>query len=222
MQMKRGRRSASPASVGSVLSLAGIITAAPLLFAADWVYDRAGYSVVPAGPLDETAHIVTAWLVLMAGPRWVRDRFLWPVLLGSFIIDLDHVPGALGYDFLTRGTPRPYTHSLLTLALLGAVGMVWKRNRNVLIGLTVGISLHFFRDTAEGHGSGVSLLWPFSDHAFRYSHTTYIGLMLGVVAFDLAKFLVAHHRSNVEFGGIPPEPTRTLSFGTGKEPTRKR
>ncbi len=45
--------------------------------------------------------------------------------------------------------------------------------------------LHFLRDLAEGNGSGVSLLWPFSDHAFSYSHTTYLALMACVVAADL-------------------------------------
>ena len=171
-----------------------IAVAAVVLVVADHLYDQAGDSFVPGGPLDETAHIATAWLILQALPQWVRDRFFWPAIVGSFAIDVDHVPGALGYGFFTIGTPRPYTHSLLTLVALGLAGFLWERRRNLLWGFALGVALHFFRDLAEGDGSGISLLWPFSDHAFSYSHTLYLWLMAGVVAVDLLKLVWGSRR----------------------------
>ncbi len=143
---------------------------------ADWAFQQSGGSFFPGGPLDETAHLLTALLLLQAlPPRW-RAKIMVPALIGSVAIDLDHIPGYLGYNFLTVGTPRPYTHSLLTPLLLLALALAVRRHRAVFLGLALGVMLHFFRDLAEGNGSGVSLLWPFSDHAFSYSHTTYLAI----------------------------------------------
>jgi inner membrane protein len=108
-----------------------------------------------------------------------------PALIGSVAIDLDHIPQYLGYRFFTVGTPRPYTHSLLTPLLLVALALGVRRYRTVFLGLALGVLLHFFRDLAEGNGSSVPLLWPLSDHAFSYSHSTYLVLMACVVAADL-------------------------------------
>ncbi len=108
-----------------------------------------------------------------------------PALIGSVAIDLDHIPEYLGYRFLTVGTPRPYTHSLLTPLLLLTLALAMRRQRAVFLGLALGVLLHFFRDLAEGNGSGVSLLWPFSDHAFSYPHSTYLAMMACVVAADV-------------------------------------
>ena len=91
-------------------------------------------------------------------------------------IDADHVPGALGYDFLTRGTPRPYSHSLLSIvAVLGAAG-IWRSRRDVLLGLALGLAIHFWRDMSESD-AGVSLFWPVSNHSFMLSHAGYLTAM---------------------------------------------
>jgi hypothetical protein len=58
------------------------------------------------------------------------------------------------------------------------------RHRWLFLGLAVGVSLHFFRDLAEG-GNGVALLWPLTDRAFSYPHGTYLLLMACVVAADV-------------------------------------
>ena len=110
-----------------------------------------------------------------------------PALIGSVAIDVDHIPQYLGYYFLTAGTPRPYTHSLLTIAVLLSIAfaLVIRRHRLLFLGLALGVALHFFRDLAEGNGNGVALLWPFTDHAFSYPHSTYLALMACVVAADL-------------------------------------
>jgi inner membrane protein len=158
------------------------VACAALLIVDDWSYGRAGDSFFPGGPLDEIAHILTALLVLEVLPRRVRDYAPFWVLLGSFAIDVDHIPGYLGHQFLTVGTPRPYTHALLTLVVLLAVGLAWRRGRRALFALSLGVALHFIRDLAEGGGAGVSLLWPLSDHGFRYPHSAYVALVLVVTA----------------------------------------
>lgn len=173
------------AALGQDLPVPAILGCAAVLFLADWGYQRAGDSFVPGGPLDETAHLFTALLLLQLLPMRLRARIVVPALIGSVAIDLDHVPQYLGDYFLTIGTPRPYTHSLLTLLVLLLLALAARRHRNVFLGLALGITLHFFRDLAEGNGSGVSLLWPWTDRAFSYPHSTYLMLMALVVAVEL-------------------------------------
>jgi inner membrane protein len=172
-------------ALGRGLPALAVLGCAAVLFLADWAYQRAGDSFFPGGPLDETAHLLTALLLLQALPHRLRARIAVPALIGSVAIDLDHVPQYLGDNFLTVGTPRPFTHSLLTLLVLLSVALAAQRHRNLFLGLALGVVLHFFRDLAEGNGSGVALLWPFSDHAFSYPHSTYLVLMACVVAAEL-------------------------------------
>ena len=162
-----------------------LLGCAVVLLAADTAYQHAGDSFFPGGPLDETAHFLTALLMLQLVPTRWRAGIAVPALFASVAIDVDHVPQYLGDRFLTVGTPRPYTHSLLTPLVLLALALVVRRHRVLLLGLAVGVLLHFFRDLAEGDGSGVSLLWPLSDHAFSYPHATYLVLMACVLAADL-------------------------------------
>jgi inner membrane protein len=163
----------------------GLLGCAAVLLAADLAYQHAGDSFFPGAPLDETAHFLTALLLLQMLPTRLRERIAIPALVASVAIDLDHVPQYLGYHFLTVGTPRPYTHSLLTPLVLLVVALAVRRHRVLFLGLALGVLLHFFRDLAEGNGSGVSLIWPLSDHAFSYPHSTYLALMACVVAAEL-------------------------------------
>jgi len=167
------------------LSPIQLLACAAILVAADLTYQHTGDSFVPGGPLDETAHLLTALLILQLVPQRWRAPIIVPALIASVAIDLDHVPQYLGYYFFTQGTPRPYTHSLLTIVVLLAAAALSRRHRRVAAGLAIGVVLHLFRDMAEGGGSGVALLWPVSDHAFSYPHATYQALMAGVVAADL-------------------------------------
>jgi len=173
------------ARLGEDLSPPTVLACAALLFLADWAYQRSGDSVFPSGPLDETAHFLTALLMLQWIPAQHRVKIIVPALIASVAIDLDHIPQYLGYRFLTDGTPRPYTHSLMTPLVLLALAVAVRRYRAIFVGLALGVMLHFFRDLAEGNGSGVALLWPFTDHAFSYPHSTYLALMACVVAADL-------------------------------------
>jgi inner membrane protein len=172
-----------------VLSPATLTIAAIVLAAADWGYSLAGDSFVPGGPLDETAHLMTTLLILWAlGPR-ICTRFMVPALIASVAIDADHIPGQLGATWLTAGTPRPYTHSLLTIVVVLAIAAVWRRRRDLVLGIAIGLALHFLRDLAEGD-AGVSFLWPVSYHSFQYPHGVYVAIMVVVVMVDAARCAV--------------------------------
>ncbi len=188
--MARGRT--SPRRRGAwhrnllALSPATLALAAVLLAAADWSYRLAGDTIFPGGPLDELAHLLTTLLVFWAlGPRACK-RFLVPALVASVAIDLDHVPGELGANWLTAGTPRPYTHALLTIVVVVALALLWRRRRDLLLGVAIGLAVHFWRDLGEG-GSGASLLWPISYHSFQYPHGAYVAVMVVVVLIDAAR-----------------------------------
>jgi inner membrane protein len=156
------------------------VAAVVALVLADWVYRLAGDSFFPGGPLDEIAHLLTTLIVLWAlGPR-ICDRFLVPALVASVVIDLDHVPRELGNDFLTRGTQRPYTHSLLSIVVVLVVAALSRSRRDAMLGIAIGLAIHFWRDMSEAD-AGVALLWPFSDHSFTLSRTGYL-IVMGVFA----------------------------------------
>jgi hypothetical protein len=160
----------------------GALGAAALgLAACDWGSQLAGDSFFPGGPLDELAHLLTTLLVIWALGRRARERFLVPALFASVLIDVDHVPGRVGLNWLTAGTPRPYPHCLLTIAALLVGTLVWRRRREVLLGVALGLAIHFWRDLAEP-GSGVALLWPVSYHSFSLPHAGYLMAMLAIVA----------------------------------------
>lgn len=168
------------------LSPATLALASVLLAAADWAYTIAGDGVFPGGALDEIAHLLTTLLVLWAlGPR-VCKRFLAPALIASVAIDADHIPGQLGVNWLTAGTPRPYTHSLLSIVVVLALAALWRGRRDLALGVAIGLAIHLWRDMAEG-GSGVSLLWPVSYHSFQYPHGVYLGAMALFVLIDAAR-----------------------------------
>ncbi len=150
---------------------------------ADWGEARAGASFVPGGALDETAHLLTMLIVLWALPPRVRQRFGVPALAASVLIDLDHVPQYLGNRFLTEGTPRPYPHSLLTLAIVLLLALAWTRRRDLFLGIALGLVIHFWRDLSEA-GSGVALLWPLTNRSFSLSQGSYLVVMAAVVAAD--------------------------------------
>jgi hypothetical protein len=163
------------------LTPTGLVAASLGLAASDIGTDLAHGSTFPGGPLDETAHALTTLLVIWAcGPR-VTERLLGPAIIASVAIDLDHVPDRLGAGWLTAGTPRPYPHSLTTIAALVAGGWLWRRHRRLLHGVAAGLAIHFWRDLGE---SRISLLWPFSDRGFRLPHVVYVLVMLGVIGVD--------------------------------------
>lgn len=166
-------------------SAGALFIASVALAAAAWGARETGGSVVPGGLLDESAHLLTALLVLWALGRTACKRFLVPALIASVAIDVDHIPERLGSDWLTAGTPRPYPHSLLTIAVFLLAGLVWRRRRDLFVGVALGVAIHLWWDLSESR-AGVSLLWPFSDRSFSLPLASYaLGMILviGVGAY---------------------------------------
>ena len=143
-----------------------------VVFAAAWilvmhvVLQELAAPVFVLGPLDWSAHVATAVILLVNLPFRVSVAFTTAALIAAMVIDLDHVPGLLGSDFLSSGMPRPYPHSLITVLLLAGAGAALAgRIRVVLLGAAFGVLAHLLRDIATG--DGVALLWPLSSAAVR-------------------------------------------------------
>jgi membrane-bound metal-dependent hydrolase YbcI (DUF457 family) len=137
------------------------------------------------GLVDEPAHLATAALALLALTAVSRDRlptaFLVAVLLASVAIDLDHLPGYLGWDGLTGSQPRPYPHSLVVASGLFALGMLTpRRYRPVALGLAFGILVHLLRDSATGPGA--ALAWPLEGRAISVPYAAYATILVAFVA----------------------------------------
>jgi inner membrane protein len=217
--MAHGRTSFARARVSAqrllALSPAALAAATILLAGSDWAYRVAGDSFFPGGPLDEIAHFLTTLLVLWAlGPR-VCERFLVPALIASVAIDLDHIPADLGGQWLTAGTPRPYTHSLLTVVIVLAIGLVWRRRRDLMPAIAIGLTLHLWRDMAEGD-TGVSLLWPISYHSFQYPRSIYLSVMAGCVLISAAR-CAAGRRAADRSDGVPRHEIKRKLLRTPEE-----
>jgi inner membrane protein len=154
--------------------------AAVTLLLADLGDQLVGGATLAGAPLDEIAHVLTTLLVLWAIGGPLYERMLLPALVASVAIDADHIPGELGAQILTAGTPRPYTHSLLTVVLVAGAARLWPRRHELLTGVAVGLAIHLWRDMAEP-GTGVALLWPASDASWSLSHVSYLVVMGFVV-----------------------------------------
>ena len=149
----------------------------------DLVMPSPEHSLFAAGVLDETAHLLTGLVVLLALPKPARP-FVIGVLVGSVLIDLDHLPALGGWDGLTRNTPRPYSHSFVTpLLLLGCGLLLSEAKRAAAFGLALGTLAHLGRDLATG--SGVSILWPFTSDAYHGPYAVYFGSLLLLAAASI-------------------------------------
>lgn len=160
-------------------SIAALTAALALTDLGSWL----GEDSLVGGVCDEIAHECTGVLVLWAFGRRASLGVFIGVVVASIAIDLDHVPALLGFDGVTAGTPRPYTHSLVTIAVLSVALLVVRHRRDLLVGAVLGIAVHLWRDLGEP-GTAVSLLWPFSYRPFSISHAIYLATMAAVVALN--------------------------------------
>jgi len=137
--------------------------------------------------LDESAHVATTALALEASRPHDR-RFLASAFLAAVMIDVDHVPDAIfGWDALNAGSPRPYTHSLVTIAAVMALGaLASPPRRHWFDGLAFGLATHFLRDATDGTG-GLPLLWPVSRNGFRLPAWLQAPLVLGALCWTRAR-----------------------------------
>ena len=158
---------------------------AGLVFAFDAVWHLYDLPRELAAVLDASAHAFTALMLL--GYRGVSNSRRIPVAaaLGAVLIDLDHVPGELGYAFLTAGTNRPYSHSLAVLGGLGLVAcLLPRRGRSIGLAVWFGIATHLLRDLATG---GVPLWWPASPRRVAAPYALYAILLLVGVGLSVSR-----------------------------------
>lgn len=129
---------------------------------------------------DEVAHVSTALLLLLALGRRVSREFLLGYVPASFLIDVDHIPIVIGFQPLIAAAHRPYTHSLLTVAVLLVGGLLVRRRwKLVTVGAACGVAVHLFRDLGTGY---VPLLWPIvtQDFSIPYSSLAASVVLAGI------------------------------------------
>lgn len=148
------------------MSLIPLLVAAVLGLDLLWALLAGSTGTFAFGLVDEPAHLATCAIALLVAAAVLGRRlpapFVVVALFASVAIDLDHLPGYLGWDGLTAGVPRPYTHGLAPVAALLAFGFLLpRRYKPVMFGLAFGVSAHLLRDVATG--PGVAMLWPLDD-----------------------------------------------------------
>ena len=173
---------------GSIVA-ARLTWAAPVLLACIAVaLDDANrvitYGFFSTGPVDEAAHVATTALGLLVVGCFVTAprRFYVAALVASVAIDLDHLPLYIGMG--SEGA-RPVTHSLATVVVVLVAAWLRPRNRAVLVGVAVGLVLHFTRDITEGV-PGVRMLWPLDQNAWTGSRAQFIAIVLTLMTARLA------------------------------------
>jgi inner membrane protein len=168
-----------------------------VLFALDqFVYQRVGSFVPFQAPLDWTNHLLTTLFIVWALRPLVGRRMILAALVASVVIDADHIPGYLGSQILTGGTPRPYTHSLATVVVLLALAAARPNRRGWASGAALGVLSHLWRDMAEPQGTGVALLWPTSDRPVTTSAGLYFGSIAVLGLIGLARALWIESRQD--------------------------
>lgn len=163
--------------------LAGIV----LLAVDQAAYLTVGSLVVLQAPLDWIAHLLTTALIVWGLVPGMRNRVLVPALIASVAIDIDHIPGRLGYGWLTAGTSRPYTHSLTTVVVLLLCAGLVRHARAPLLGVALGVASHLWRDLAEPVHAGVALVWPISDGPCEVAQTVYLGSLAALALIAAAR-----------------------------------
>ena len=174
---------------------------------------RVPFSVLASGPLDETAHLATGALGLLALACFVDAprRFYVAGLIASVAIDLDHIPLYLG--LLGNQDQRPVTHSLTTVLVISLAAAVSRRHRAVLAGCVAGLLIHFARDIAEGL-PGVRLLWPIRDNAWTASFWWFLAMIISFTAVRLIFMTtgIPHRRVRLFQPPIPVTSSETRSI----------
>jgi inner membrane protein len=157
-----------------------------LILAIDRWLLEGSHTLLATGITDETAHVSTMAIFLLAFPRLRNAGFIAGCLAGSTVIDLDHIPLFLGSNILTEETNRPFTHGLLTMGIVLAISLVTKDPwRSIGLGLVAGLAAHFLRDMATST-AGVPLLWPISSTGFMLPYPLYVAALIGALARTLS------------------------------------
>ncbi|MBA2766153.1 MAG: metal-dependent hydrolase [Actinomycetota bacterium] len=113
------------------------------------------------GAADWTGHLATTAIIVAAIPRPLPRA----LIIGAFaalLVDLDHIPDLFSDEGINDETPRPATHSLLTVLAIGAIAAAVRarlpRYGDFALGVAIGVPMHLLRDVFTG--PGVALLSP--------------------------------------------------------------
>lgn len=159
-----------------------MLAAAAIIFALHPVLTSGPLPVWVVGIVDEAGHLATAAILVACWPVRLGRPVILVALASSVMIDLDHVLQYAGTDVLTKGTVRPYPHSLTTPALaFVAAAALGGLPRRVALGIGAGVLAHLTRDVATG--PGVAALWPLSDATVRVPWGYYGATMAVLTAF---------------------------------------
>ena len=146
------------------------VTAVGFIYGVDLVFRVVRPPLPIAAVMDEAAHLATALLLVKLLPR-PSPGLVLGVLVGSVAIDVDHVPMEFGWNVMTHGTYRPYSHSLLSIVVVGLAATRLRGSRRwIAAGVGYGLAAHFLRDMATG---GLPLLWPVSRMNARIAYAIY-------------------------------------------------
>jgi inner membrane protein len=133
--------------------------------------------------LDESAHVATALLFLRALWPHPVPPFVLSTVLGSVLLDLDHVPQTIAAHGDLTGLSRPDSHSLLTILIAVCIApwlpVKW---RPYALGVAFGFAMHLTRDVATG---SVPLFWPLALHDFHLPYAAYAAVLLASLALVL-------------------------------------
>lgn len=134
------------------------------------------------GLADEIAHALTGYLLVSLLIILGVPLSLPAAVLGSVIIDLDHIPEVLGWIPPPDETTRFITHSMATVAMVAAIGLFDRKRRSVWFSVAVGITLHLIRDMATGT---VRFWWPISPDVHHVDYSLY-AFVLGIAGVTIA------------------------------------
>jgi membrane-bound metal-dependent hydrolase YbcI (DUF457 family) len=152
---------------------------AGVVLCVDAILARYKPGVAIAGALDETAHLATTMLIGGPFPERQQPAVVAGALLGSILIDVDHVPLLVLKLPMESAADRPMTHSLVTLAAIGGLSRATRGQAGaVLLGIAAGTTCHFIRDLATG---GMPLAWPASRRLVRVPYAAYAVLLAALV-----------------------------------------
>lgn len=132
------------------------------------------------GAADWTGHLATTAIILAAIPLRLPPGLVAGAFL-AILIDLDHLPDLFGGEGITEATPRPVSHSLLTVLAVGGIAAAVRarapRYGDLAAGVAIGVPMHLLRDVFTG--PGVALFWPLDTGAVEGPFLVYLtGLVL--------------------------------------------
>lgn len=151
-------------------------------------------SLITLAILDEMLHATTAIVMLVAlwpVPRLQRSTII-AALVGAVLIDLDHLPGMLGYSVVSTRQGRPVTHSLVTIIAVVLLALMLRdRTRLGVLAIAFGVATHLFRDMATG---GVPMTWPVSSKEVDIAAGTYFLFLVSCVMLAVVMLMTGVRR----------------------------